>query len=68
MITLQISSTIKFHPRPSACVLVYAISMKIPFAKSNVAAVKGAWPVMGFVSHQQMHGGCTAPDFEKGIT
>jgi hypothetical protein len=23
---------------------------------SNVAAVEGAWPVMGFTSHQQMHG------------
>jgi hypothetical protein len=31
--------------------------MKLSFAHSNVAAVGGAWPVMGFSSHQQMHAG-----------
>jgi hypothetical protein len=33
------------------------LNMKLSFAHSNVAAVEGAWPVMGFTSHQQMHGG-----------
>jgi hypothetical protein len=32
------------------------LNMKLPFAHSNVAAVEGAWPVMGFTSPQQMHG------------
>jgi hypothetical protein len=32
------------------------LNMKLSFAHSNVAAVEGAWPVMGFTSHQQMHG------------
>jgi hypothetical protein len=32
------------------------LNMKLSFAHSNVAAVGGAWPVMGFTSHQQMHG------------
>jgi hypothetical protein len=32
------------------------LNMKPPFAHSNVAAVEGAWPVMGFTSHQPMHG------------
>jgi hypothetical protein len=32
------------------------LNMELPFAHSNVAAVEGAWPVMGFTSHQQMHG------------
>jgi hypothetical protein len=32
------------------------LNMKLPFAHSSVAAVGGAWPVMGFTSHQQMHG------------
>jgi hypothetical protein len=32
--------------------------MGLPFAHiQNVAAVEGAWPVMGFSSHQQMHAG-----------
>jgi hypothetical protein len=31
------------------------LNMKPSFAHSNVAAVKGAWPVMGFTSHQQVH-------------
>jgi hypothetical protein len=35
------------------------LNMKPPFAHSNVAAVEGAWPVMGFTSHQQMH--CEPP-------
>jgi hypothetical protein len=31
------------------------LNMKLSFAYSysNVAAVEGAWPVMGFTSHQQ---------------
>jgi hypothetical protein len=33
------------------------LNMKLSFAHSNVAAVEGAWPVMGFTSHQQVHGG-----------
>jgi hypothetical protein len=32
------------------------LNMELSFAHSNVAAVEGAWPVMGFTSHQQMHG------------
>jgi hypothetical protein len=36
------------------------LNMKLSFAHSNVAAVEGAWPVMGFTSHQQMHGYCCA--------
>jgi hypothetical protein len=32
------------------------LNMKLSFAYSNVAAVEGAWPVMGFASHQQVHG------------
>jgi hypothetical protein len=32
------------------------LNMKLSFVHSNVAAVEGAWPVMGFTSHQQMHG------------
>jgi hypothetical protein len=31
--------------------------MELSFAHSNVAAVGGAWPVMGLSSHQQMHAG-----------
>jgi hypothetical protein len=27
------------------------LNMKLSFAHSNVAAVEGAWPVMGFTSH-----------------
>jgi hypothetical protein len=32
------------------------LNMELSFAHSNVAAVEGAWSVMGFTSHQQMHG------------
>jgi hypothetical protein len=32
------------------------LNMKLSFDHSNVAAMGGAWPVMGFTSHQQMHG------------
>jgi hypothetical protein len=28
------------------------LNMELPFAHSNVAAVEGAGPVMGFTSHQ----------------
>jgi hypothetical protein len=31
------------------------LNTKLSFAHSNAAAVEGAWPVMGFSSHQQMH-------------
>jgi hypothetical protein len=27
------------------------LNMKLSFVHSNVAAVEGAWPVMGFTSH-----------------
>jgi hypothetical protein len=33
------------------------LNMKPSFAHSNVAAVEGAWHVMGFTSHQQMQHG-----------
>jgi hypothetical protein len=33
------------------------LNMELFFTGSNVAAVGGAWPVMGFTSHQQVHGG-----------
>jgi hypothetical protein len=32
------------------------MNMKLSFSRSNVAAVEGAWPVMGFTSH---HNRCT---------
>jgi hypothetical protein len=31
------------------------LNMKLSLAHSNVTAVEGACPVMGFTSHQQMH-------------
>jgi hypothetical protein len=33
------------------------LNMKFSSAHSDVAAVEGAWPVMGFSSHQQIHAG-----------
>jgi hypothetical protein len=42
---------------PARDCLHMPLNMELPFAHSNVAAVEGAWPVMGFTSHQQIHGG-----------
>jgi hypothetical protein len=42
---------------PARDCLSMPLNMELPFAHSNVAAVDGACPVMGFTSHQQMHGG-----------
>jgi hypothetical protein len=42
---------------PARDCLFMPLNMKLSFAHSNVAAVEGAWPVMGFTSHQHMHGG-----------
>ena len=39
---------------PARDCLSMPLNMKLSFAHSNVAAVEGAWPVMGFSSHQQM--------------
>jgi hypothetical protein len=33
------------------------LNLQLSFAHSHVAAVEGAWPVVGFTSHQQKHGG-----------
>jgi hypothetical protein len=41
---------------PARDYLSMPLNMKLSFAYSNVAAVEGAWSVMGFTSHQQMHG------------
>jgi hypothetical protein len=42
---------------PARDCLSMPLNMELSFAHSDVAAVEGAWPVMGFASHQQMHGG-----------
>jgi hypothetical protein len=55
---LQISSDIKYHLIPVRDCLSMPLNMKLSFAHSNGAEpVEGAWPVMGFASHQQVHGG-----------
>jgi hypothetical protein len=41
---------------PARDCLSMPLNMKLSFAHSNVVAVEGAWPVMGFTSHQQVHG------------
>jgi hypothetical protein len=41
---------------PARDCLSMPLNMQLSFAHSNVAAVEGAWPVVGFTSHQQMHG------------
>jgi hypothetical protein len=40
---------------PARDCLSMPLNMKLSFAHSDVAAVEGAWPVMGFISHQQVH-------------